>query len=219
MQGNGGADTDYRLLSEESARALLDTIAPGSDVLAIGLFPGSFTNYTHLVEARSGDGSAVRVVVRRYLVDDSYDRGEKARREFKTLELVQESDIPVPRPLLLDDVGSLLGAPGIVTDYVSGEMFAEPADPLSCARALAAMLVRIHSVSCDAEARSSLMDANSAATWFLRRDTVPSVMDAHPDGAMLWQMLRDLLPATQPAPPTLVHIDYWLGNLLWDRTG
>jgi aminoglycoside phosphotransferase (APT) family kinase protein len=96
-------------------------------------------------------------------------------------------------------------------------MLTEPADPLSCARALATTLAKIHSVPCDAEARGFLLEANSAATWFLRRDTVPSVMDAHPDGAMLWQMLRDLLPAIQPAPPTLVHIDYWLGNLLWDR--
>ena len=56
------------LLPEESVRVLLDVIAPGSVLLMIDSLPGSFSNYTHLVEARSSDGSAFRVVVRRYAV-------------------------------------------------------------------------------------------------------------------------------------------------------
>jgi aminoglycoside phosphotransferase (APT) family kinase protein len=205
------------LLSEESARTLLDAIAPGSVVLAIDSLPGSFSNFTHLVEARSADGSAFRVVVRRYAVFGSYDRGEKARREFKTLELVQRYGVPAPRPLYLDERGAILGSPGIVTDYVPGEMILSPADPLNCARALATMLAEIHSIPCDAEAQGFLLDANSEATWFLRSGDVPDYMLAHPDGAKVWQAAHDLLPDVQPVPPTLVHIDYWLGNILWDQ--
>jgi aminoglycoside phosphotransferase (APT) family kinase protein len=210
-------DQCHDLLSEESARALLDVIAPGSVVLAIDSLPGSFSNFTHLVEARSADGSVFRVVVRCYAVFGSYDRGEKARREFKTLELLQEHGIPAPLPLYLDEEGAVLGSPGIVNDYVPGEMLTSPADPLNCARALATTLAQIHSVPCDAEARGFLLDANSEATWFLRSDDVPDYMLAHPDGARVWQAAHDLLSDIQPVPPTLVHIDYWLGNVLWDR--
>lgn len=221
MQGNECEDVNYKLLPTETARALLDMIAPGSTVLTIDSLPGSYSNFTHLVEARSASGraagSAFRVVVRRYAVFGSYDRGEKARREFKTLELLHGNDVPVPRPLYLDEDGSLLGCPGIVTDYVPGEMLTSPADPLSCARALATTLAKIHSVPCDAETRGFLLDANSEATWFLRSGVVPDYMDAHPDGAAAWQMMHDLLPVMQPVPPALVHIDYWLGNVLWDQ--
>jgi aminoglycoside phosphotransferase (APT) family kinase protein len=112
-----------------------------------------------------------------------------------------------------------LGYPGIVTGYVPGEMLTSPADPLSCARAMATVLARIHSVPCDPEAKGFLLDANSEATWFLRSGAVPDYMDVHPDGAAVWQMMHDLLPAMQPVTSTLVHIDYWLGNVLWDDQG
>jgi aminoglycoside phosphotransferase (APT) family kinase protein len=217
MQGNEGENVDFGLLPEETARALLDMIVPGSVVLAIDSLPGSYSNFTHLVEARSAGGSVFRIVVRRYAVFGSYDRGEKARREFKTLELLHGNDVFVPRPLYLDEEGSLLGCPGIVTDHVPGEMLTSPADPLNCARALATTLTKIHSVPCDAEVRGFLLDANSEATWFLRSGAVPDYMDAHPDGAAVWQMMHDLLPMMQPVPPALVHIDYWLGNVLWDQ--
>jgi aminoglycoside phosphotransferase (APT) family kinase protein len=205
------------LLSEESARALLDVIVPGSVVLTIDSLPGSFSNYTHLVGARSADGSDFRVVVRRYAVFGSYDRGEKARREFKTLELCQEYGIPAPRPLYLDEEGAILGIPGIVTDHVPGEMVLSPGGPLDCARTMATVLAKIHSVSGDARAQSFLLDANAEATWFARSEAVPDYMAAHSDGAAVWQAVRDLLPDVQPVPPMLVHIDYWLGNVLWDR--
>ncbi|MBN1810954.1 MAG: phosphotransferase [Anaerolineae bacterium] len=210
---------DHRdeLLSEEAACALLDVITPGSVVLAIDSLPGSFSNFTHLVEARSADGSVFRIVVRRYAVFGSYDRSEKARREFKTLELVQRYGIPAPRPLYLDEKGGILEGPGIVTDYMPGEMILSPVDPLSRARVLATMLSRIHSVPCHAEAQGFLLDANAEATWFVRSEAVPDYMNVHPDGATVWQAARDLLPDVQPVPPTLVHIDYWLGNVLWDR--
>jgi aminoglycoside phosphotransferase (APT) family kinase protein len=205
------------LLSEESVRALLDVIAPGSVVVGIDSLPGSFSNLTHLVDVRSADGLVSRIVVRRYAVFGSYDRGEKARREFKTLELLQRHGIPAPLPLYLDEDGSVLGIPGIVTGYVPGEMMLSPAEPLNCACALAIVLARIHSVPCQTEAQDFLLDANAEATWFVRSETVPDYMAAHPDGAMVWQAVRDLLPGSQPMAPTLVHVDYWLGNVLWDQ--
>lgn len=81
------------LPTEETMQALLQEIAPGSALLAIGPLPGSYSNFTHLIEARSADGSDFRLVVRRYKVFGNYDRGEKARREFKTFELLQRNGI------------------------------------------------------------------------------------------------------------------------------
>jgi aminoglycoside phosphotransferase (APT) family kinase protein len=201
----------------ERIQALLHEIAPGSTLLAIEPLPGSYSNYTHLVDARSADGSELRLVVRRYRVFGSYDRGEKAHREFKTFALLQQHGIPCSPPLYLDPQGAVLGIPGIVTGYVPGTQIPSPSDPVGWARALAVMLARIHAVPCDAATQSFLLDADAEATWFLRAGAVPDYMAAHPDGAAVWQQVHDLSPNRQPVEPALVHIDYWPGNVLWHQ--
>src|SRR5512136_500002 len=83
--------------SRETVTALLDVIAPGSAVLAIDSLPGSFSNSTHFVDVRYPNDYVFRIVVRRYAVFGDYDRGEKARREFKTIKLLKAHGIPVPQ--------------------------------------------------------------------------------------------------------------------------
>jgi aminoglycoside phosphotransferase (APT) family kinase protein len=204
-------------LSNETALALLNVIAPGSSLIAVRPLAGSFSNFTHLVEFDAASGLRTRIVVRRYAIFGQCDRGEKARREFRTLELLQGNDIPAPQPLYLDQQGTLLGTPGIVTSYVPGQLVMESADPLSWARSLAVMLARIHSISCGGAAKDFLLDADSEATWFLRSGVVPAYMNAHPVGAVVWQAVHDLWPNRQAAPAMLVHIDYWSGNVLWKQ--
>jgi aminoglycoside phosphotransferase (APT) family kinase protein len=107
------------------------------------------------------------------------------------------------------------GTPGIVTHYVQGPQVTSPSDPTTWARALAEMLVKIHQVPCRPETETYLLDANSEASWFLRSGTVPDYMRAHPQGATVWDMARDLLSGLKMVEPTLVHLDYSPGNVLW----
>jgi aminoglycoside phosphotransferase (APT) family kinase protein len=209
-------DRDRDAPSRQSVQALLQAIAPGSVLAAIRPLAGSYSNYTHLVEYDAAAGTRARIVVRRYAQRGS-DWPGKARREFKTLALLQGHGVPAPTPLYLDEDGALLDASGIVTDYVPGEQIYAPPDPLAWARALATTLARIHSIPCDATAQSFLLDANPEAVWFLRSGVVPDYMSAHPDGASVWQMVHDLWPHIRQVPTTLVHLDYWPGNVLWAR--
>ena len=203
-------------LSQEVVQDLLKEIAPGSNLLTFSLLPGSFSNSTHIVEARLVNGSDLKFVVRRYAVFGDYDRGEKARREFKTFEYLHQYGIPAPEPLYLDDTGTLLGTPGIVTRFVPGRlMLSVPADPLDWARELAVTLAKIHSIPCGAKVQSFLLDANAEATWFLKSDTAPGYMQTYPGGTEVWQFLHEAFPGIRTMPSGLVHIDYWSGNILW----
>jgi aminoglycoside phosphotransferase (APT) family kinase protein len=203
--------------SAQSIDALLEILAPGSWVAAISSIPGSFSNSTYLIEVNSARWTKTRMVVRLYAEFGDYDRAEKARREFKTLELLQVHRIPAPQPLYLDDKGAYLGTPGIITSFISGHQIIAPKDSLTWVKRLAGMLTRIHSIPCSLEDSTYLLEANNEAAWFLRSGTVPESMRAHPAGVEVWSSMRDLLPKVRSISPTLVHIDYWSGNILWDQ--
>ena len=145
------ASTRLGSLADLTARTLLARIAPGSALLGVGPLPGSFSNDTQVVRARTPAGEQVSLVVRRYVIFGDYDRGEKARREFRAIQLALSHDSPSPEPLLLDDTGAILGSPGIVTRLVPGALRLEPgADPLPWVRAMAVTLARLHAVPCGA---------------------------------------------------------------------
>jgi len=109
---------DPEIFTEDNAHLLLNILFPGSDLISITIPVGSFSNFTHVVDARLRDGSPCKIVVRRYEVFGSYDRGEKAHREFKTFELLNQHKVPAPEALYLDEKGEILGIPGIVTRFV-----------------------------------------------------------------------------------------------------
>jgi aminoglycoside phosphotransferase (APT) family kinase protein len=204
------------VLPDEIARALLEKIAPGSRLLHIELMPGSFSNHTHLLEAVLPSGRHLKCAVRRYQVFGDYDRGEKARREYKAFELMNRRGIPSPEPLFLDDTGELLGVPGIVTRFVEGQLLLDaPPEPLEWAGKLARMLARIHAIPLDDESRGFLLDADRQAAWFLSGGQVPGYMQVFPQGAAVWQAVHHFFPVRKPVPSALVHVDYWAGNILW----
>lgn len=203
-------------LSEQIVLALLARIEPGSILLNIKLLPGSFSNHTHLVETLSANGNPFEIVVRHYKIFGDYSRSEKACREFKTFALLNKHEIPAPEPLLLDDSGEILGSPGIVTHFVEGNLIMDvPPDSIDWARKLASTLARIHSIPCRKREQEFLLKGNDQATWFLKYDTPPRYMQDYPGGAELWSLMRDLSSHLRADIPSLLHIDYWSGNILW----
>jgi aminoglycoside phosphotransferase (APT) family kinase protein len=202
--------------SDDVVRAILNVVAPGSVALAVGPLPVSASNHTHVVDARAADGSALRLVVHRYAAFGDYDRGAKARREFRAFRLLHANGLPAPRPLLLDDDGATLGVPGIVTAFVPGRQVTAPADTVAWARSLATTLADLHALQVDADLAGDLLDANAEATWFARSPTVPDFLAAHPEGPAVWRWVRDRTPWWSSSPSGLVHLDYWSGNVLWD---
>lgn len=204
--------------SPDALQAVLDILQPGSKFFDLHSLEGNFSNSTHLIDARASDGTFFQVVIRRYAIFGDYDRGEKARREFKTLQLVKSHGLLAPEPLYLDDTGAILGSPGIVTRFVPGKLILKPPYPPQWAETLARTLAGIHSIPIHASDTSFLLDANREVLWFLKsKDTIPDYISAHPKGTALWQAVIDDLPDQTNVEPSLVHIDYWSGNILWDQ--
>lgn len=202
----------------EALQSVLERIAPGSVLAAVHPLEGDFSNSTHLVDGRAPNGSIFQVVARRYAVFGDYDRGEKARREFKTLQLLAKHGLPAPEPLYLDDTGAVLGSPGIITRYMPGKLVMAPPYPAQWAEKLAKTLAGIHGLPMDACDTLYLLDANREALWFMNAaGPLPEAIAAHPKGAALWQAISECLPFLDGVCPGLVHLDYWSGNILWHQ--
>ena len=203
--------------SSQKAQDLLDRIAPGSTLTAIHPLTGSYSNLTHLVEAKGSDNSIQQYVVRSYVYGK---RAIKARVEYNALGYLQEVGVPAPKPLYLDAEGTILGSPGIVMSYVPGELIEEPSQHpsgrITWANEMARTLVRIHSVDCRSN-KEKFFDANAEVTWFLRGGKIPEYMRSYPDGTQVWQTVKNHYDNLQPVTPTLVHIDYWRCNVLWEH--
>ena len=180
--------------------------------------PSTFSNFTHRVDVDLRDGSTARIVLRRYN-PDNYDEGHsKHRCEFHALKLLHKRGIPVPKPLLLDETGELLGLPGIVTAFVEGAPIALPAQAhrwAELAAPAARMLARIHQTPFSEADKRYLMDDNIEVAWFIKDGFIPDYMRADPDGERVWHLVNEHWRRWMPVEPRFAHTDYWAGNILW----
>lgn len=198
--------------------AVLDALGLSGAHFAVHDLPATYSNFTHLVAAEGADGQARNIVIRRYN-PANYDQGHvKHSCEYHALKILHGHGVPVPQPLLLDADGSLLGLPGIVTEYVPGTPIELPAEAKrwgKLASKAARMLARIHQTPYSEADRRYLMNDDVEVAWFIKGGNVPDYMRADPDGDVVWHMVNDRWGSWQAVEPRFAHTDYWSGNILW----
>ena len=196
-------------------RKTLDALGVSGD-FRIDSLPGSYSNFTHLVEIT--DGETGKIVLRRYNPANYEEGRNKPACEYHALEMLHKAGVPAPRPLLLDETGDLLGLPGIVTAFAPGKQVEPPTQaPLwgKLAAKTAQMLARIHQAPVTAAHKPWLMDDNTEVAWFIKDGEIPDYMRHDPDGEMVWHLVNTHWRRWQPVEPRFAHTDYWSGNILW----
>ncbi|MEV5988947.1 phosphotransferase family protein [Streptomyces sp. NPDC052051] len=207
-------------LDLDRLRGLLDAERPGlvGGPLTGRLIEGGRSNLTYAVS----DGTATWVV-RRPPLGHVLATAHDMKREHRVLSALHPTAVPVPRPVLLCEDESVLGAPFYVMDFVAGTPYrtADQLAPLGPERTREAVLslvdtlVELHAVD---PAEVGLADFGRPE-GFLERQLrrwgkqlaasrgreLPGIDDLH-------ALLGRHLP-TSPAP-TVVHGDYRLDNVL-----
>ena len=112
----------------EAIRRVLEALGLGGAQCSVHDMAGSYSNFTHLVEVECEDESARKIVIRRYNPENHEEGHDKHNCEYHALRLLKAAGIPVPKPLLLDETGELLGLPGIVTEFVEGAQIEPPTE-------------------------------------------------------------------------------------------
>jgi aminoglycoside phosphotransferase (APT) family kinase protein len=208
MAGEGPAAAGVR-----AALAELEGGDPGE--LTLRSIPGGASRQVFVVEGERG-----RWVLRRD--PPGAESFVPLEVEYEVIEAAADAGVPVPRPLRFEPAGGAFESAGFLMEFVEGESVPPRLlrrDEYAEARRrlpgqLAGALARIHAIDpagLDRLPRSEGEDATLAACEFWERelDRIGEPLPAVEIG-LRW-LRANVLP---PAPETLVHGDFRLGNFL-----
>lgn len=205
-------------LTKQMIARVLHALGHADAAYSVEPLPGSYSNFTALLRIEREEAEPRRVVMRRYNPANDEEGHDKPACEFHALRLLSGHGIPVAKPLLLDADGSLLGLPGIVTEFLPGRQIEPPTDAArwgKLAATNARMLARIHQTPFSESDKPFMMNDDVEVAWFIKTGIIPDYMRADPDGEMVWHLVNEHWGRRQLSQPRFQHTDYWSGNILW----
>jgi aminoglycoside phosphotransferase (APT) family kinase protein len=197
----------------------LDERLPGADSLTVEQFRGGQSNPTYLLSTAAG-----RYVLRRKPPGALLPSAHAVDREFRVLNALADSDVPVPRALCYCEDASVAGTPFYLMEYVEGRIFWNPALPGLCSHERAAVyeemnrvIAAIHAVDPDA---AGLADFGRRENYVGRQIERWSKQYRASELEHIESMenLIDWLPRHVPPdePARITHGDFRIDNLIFD---
>ncbi|MFN8376644.1 MAG: phosphotransferase [Anaerolineae bacterium] len=185
---------------------------PQSRLLRVWPMTGGVSAQVTALEIVHADGQTQKLLIRQHGALDLQHNPHIAADEFKLLNLLQTLGIRAPKPYHVDESGTLLPTPYIVVEFVDGVTEFAPAHLDDCIAQFAAQLTRIHRADCSRYDLSFLPQQNILYRPFPPR---PPQLDASIDEGRIRAALEAACPLPQHNASTLLHGDYWPGNILW----
>lgn len=194
----------------------------GNAPLVIELISGGKSNLTYKVSA--GDRAWV---LRRPPLGHVLPTAHDMSREFRVLSGLHGTGVPAPRAIALCEDSEVNGAPFYVMDYHDGVIIADDLPPgyadtfearQAISRGLIETLVKLHAVDYNAVGLSDFGRPEGYLERQVRRWSEQwdrSETRPIPEIREVIRRLRNAIP--ESPPPTIVHGDYRLGNMILDR--
>ena len=215
-------DAARHLVNEEALRAYLAQALPSHEAsasLTIERIRGGHSNETFYVTH-----DAEQYVLRRPPLGPLLPTAHDVGREYRVLCALAATNVPVPRPILLCEDTSVIGAPFYLMERIPGAVIRAKLPPAfaedeaarrGLGEALIDALAELHAVDWQAVGLDDFGKPQGYLERQLRRWT--GQLDASrtrplPDLDAVTAWLRAHLPESPPA--TIVHGDYRLDNLI-----
>lgn len=190
--------------------------------LEIEQFPGGHSNLTYLIRA-GGD----EYVLRRPPLGPVPPRAHDMLREARFLSAIHPHFPPAPKPLLICDDPSILGAPFYLMERRKGivirqdepsEITASPQQRRRIGEAMIDTVIRLHAIPTEPSGIAALGRPDGflrrqVEGWSERWSRARTTDLAEMERLSLW--LNKRLPASQPG--TLLHNDWKLDNVMLDQ--
>jgi aminoglycoside phosphotransferase (APT) family kinase protein len=195
--------------------AIVQALVPGGRLTRMERLRGGIGARMHSLTIEAPEGERQRFVLRR-LTRTRGHHGD-ARRLFDTLALLESLGILAPRPVLLDAEGRFFGTPSLVMTRLPGKPLVRPRDVKRYVGGLAESLAQIHRV------KAKDHDLGHLGTFLrdgMREEIargVPDPLKRDPLAAGIHARLADAFEGVKWLEPTLVHDDYFPGNVVWYR--
>lgn len=215
-------DNAHRLDEPKLATYLEANIEGFKGPLRARKFSGGQSNPTFLIEAQSG-----RYVLRRKPGGRLLSSAHAVDREFRVLDALRNTEVPVPAVYHLCSDDSVIGSMFYVMEYKEGRIFWDPALPEVDRAARAAMydetnrvLAALHCVDVNAV---GLADFGKPGDYFARqyKRWLQQYRSAETDRLDGMEALVQWLPANMPADDgrvAIAHGDFRLDNMIFHPT-
>jgi aminoglycoside phosphotransferase (APT) family kinase protein len=135
-----------------------------------------------------------------------------ASHEFKLLKTLYDSGLPVAQPYYLDVSGEVYPIPYLIVSYIEGATDFAPRDLPHFIQQSAELLAKIHQVK-QLSALDFLSNRAEHVLWWIQYQ--PDELDETLNEGPLRDRLRTLFPLQKVNAPTVLHGDFWTGNLIW----
>ena len=230
MLARGSPETQSRpQMATETGQLPLDRLEPWltrhvpgfRGPVAAERFSGGQSNPTYRLD--SGSGS---YVLRRKPPGPLLPSAHAVDREFRVMQALAETDVPVPRVQALCEDDAVIGSAFFVMEHLDGRIFWDqrlpgiaPAERAALFDSMNAVIAALHSVDYQAVGLGEFgRPGNYMARQIARWSRQYRASETEPIAAM--DSLIDWLPARLPPepPPAIVHGDYRMDNLVFHQS-
>jgi aminoglycoside phosphotransferase (APT) family kinase protein len=199
---------------DEKFAQVVRRINPSSTLLRTWVLQGGISAQVTALEVTRPDGQTEKLILRRHGEINRQQNPHIAAAEFRLLERLHDSGLPVPKPCFVDASCEIFPIPYIVVECIEGATEFAPVDVQAFIRQMAVNLACIHSV----DSADMTFLPQQAAIYTERFRVRPINVDESLDEGRIRDVLEAVWPLPQVNPSTLLHGDYWPGNLLWRGT-
>lgn len=190
---------------------LIQQFLPDSQLLTIESLTGGISAQTTLLEVKLSDDSKKKFVVRQHGERDRASNPRIAYNEYKLLQSLYQSEVPTATPYHVSD--DVFDYPCIVLEYIEGQAEFTPKNLDNYIEKMADALISIHSIL-DAETTFGFLPKQTLR-YTHRLQNPPAKIDETLNEGRIRDALKSVWELPEVNERTLLHGDYWAGNVLW----